>query len=83
MKNNASVELTSKFKLLRKETKKRISSNYCKYLKSLSDKLKNNPKKFWSFHSLKSKSNRLPEVVTYASKGKSAKDPFEKASLFN
>lgn len=32
--NNPSIELTSKFKLLRKETKKLVSSNYCKYLKS-------------------------------------------------
>ena len=45
LKNNASLELTSKFIFLRKDTKKLISSNYCKYLKSLSDKLKNNPKK--------------------------------------
>ena len=29
LKNNASLELTSKFKFLRKETKKLISSNYC------------------------------------------------------
>ena len=57
LKNNASVELTSKFKFLRKETKKLISSNYCQ-IKSLSVKRKNNPKKFWSFHSLKSKSKR-------------------------
>ena len=73
----------SKFKLLRKETKHLISSKYLQYLKSLSNKLKLNPKKFWSFHSLKSKAKRLPEVVTYRSKAKSAKDPLEKASLFN
>ena len=44
LKNNPSTELTSNFKLLRKETKKLISSKYCKYLKSLADKLKSNPK---------------------------------------
>lgn len=65
LKNNPSAELTSNFKLLRKETKKLISSKYCKYLKSLAGKLKSNPKKFWSFHAIKSKSKRLPEVVTY------------------
>ena len=47
------------------------------------DKLKLNPKKFWSFHSLKSKAKRLPEIITYRSRVKSAKDPLEKASLFN
>ena len=57
-KNNPSAELTSTFKLLKKETKEVISSKYCKCLKSLADKLKRNPKKFWSFHSIKSK--RLP-----------------------
>lgn len=51
-------ETEESLKLLRKETKKLISSNlvYCKYMKSLADKLKSNPKKFWSFHSIKSKS---------------------------
>ena len=80
---SASAELTSKFKLLRKETKSLISSKCRQYLKSLSDKLKSNPKKFWSFHSLKSKAKRLPEIITYRSRVKSAKDPLEKASLFN
>ena len=83
LKNNPSTELTSNFKLPRKETKKLISSNYCKYFKSLADKLKSNPEKFWSFHSIKSKSRRLPEVVTYSRVGKSAKNPTEKAHLFN
>ena len=45
--------------------------------------MKSNPKKFWSFHAIKSKSKRLPEVVTYSSEGKSAKNPPEKAHLFN
>lgn len=80
LKNNPSTELTSNFKLLRKETKKLISSKYCKYLKFLADKLISNPK-FWSFHSIKSKSKRLPEVVTYSRVGKSAKNPTEKAHL--
>ena len=81
LKSNASAVLTSKFKPLRKETKSLISSKYRQYLKSLSEKLKSNPTKFWSFHSLKTKTKRLPEVITYRSKAKSAKDPLEKASL--
>ena len=81
LKSNASADLTSKFKPLRKETKSLISSKYRQYLKSLSEKMKSNPKTFWSFHSLKTKTKRLPEVITYRSKAKSAKDPLEKASL--
>ena len=83
LKNNPSTELTSNFKLLRKETKKLISSRYFKYFKFLADKLKKNPKKFWFFHAIKSKSKRLPEVVRYSSEGKSAKNPTGKAQLFN
>ena len=75
--------MTFKFKTLRKETKRLISFKYSQYLKSLSDKLKTNPTKFWAFHSLKSKTKRLPEVITYRSKAMSAKDPSEKDSLFN
>jgi len=59
------------------------SLKYSQYLKSLSDKLKTNPKKFWSFHSIKSKTKRLPEVLTSTGKSKSVKDPVDKASLLN
>ena len=58
-----------------------ISLKYSRYLKSLSEHLKNNPKKFWSLHSLKSKTWRIPPVVTY--KLKSASTPAQRASLFN
>ena len=83
LKASPSPELTTRFKLLRKQTKSIISLKYSQYLKSLSDKLKTNPKKFWSFHSLKSKTKRLPEVLTSTGQSKSAKDPVDKASLFN
>ena len=81
LENNSDVDLFSRFKLLRMQTKKLISLKYSLYLKSLSEHLKNNPKKFWSFHSLKSKTRRIPPVATY--KLESASDPAEKASLFN
>ena len=81
LKNNSDIDLFSRFKLLRKQTKRLISLKYSLYLKSLSEDLKNNPKKFWSFHSLKSKIRRIPPVVTYNLK--SASDLAEKASLFN
>ena len=83
LKASPSPELTTRFKLLRKRTKSIISLKYSQYLKSLLDKLKTNPKKFCSFHSLKSKIKRLPEVLTSTGKSKSAKDPVDKVSLFN
>ena len=45
-------------------TKKLIHSSYLQYLKTLSVKLKEDPKQFWSFHSIKSK-RRIPETVRY------------------
>ena len=81
LKSNSDVDLFSRFKLLRKQTKRLISLKYSLYLKSLSEHLKNNPKKFWSIHSLKAKTRRIPPVVTC--KLKSASDPAAKASLFN
>ena len=41
--------MTFKFKTLRKETKRLISFKYSQYLKSLSDKLKTNPKNILGF----------------------------------
>ena len=81
LKRHKDLELFSKFKLLRKQTKRFITSKYSLYLKLLSEDLKINPKKFWWFHSLKSRSRRIPSVVMY--KCKSVSDPAEKASLFN
>ncbi|XP_068716163.1 uncharacterized protein [Montipora foliosa] len=74
LKNNSGVDA------VKEANKEVVSLKYSLYLKSLSENLKNNPKKFWSFHSLKSKIRRIPPVVTY--KLKSASDPAEKASLF-
>lgn len=39
------------------------------------------PKKFWSYHAIKSNTRRLPAAVTY--KDRSASDPADKAALFN
>ena len=60
---NESAELLEKFKVLRRETKKRIDAGYRSYLHTLSEKLQENPKLSWSFHSMKSKSKRIPETV--------------------
>ena len=53
MKACGSVDVYLKFKELRKMTKNLIHSSYLQYLKSLSVKLKEDPKQFWSFHSIK------------------------------
>ena len=53
LKSNASLKLTSRLSFLEsKSSMSLIFSKFCQYLKSLSDKLKSNPKTFWSFQSL-------------------------------
>lgn len=83
LKNNFLIEFIFNFKFLRKEIKKFIFFNYCKYLKFLVDKLKSNLKKFWFFYVIKLKLKRLLEVVIYFSKGKFVKNLIEKVYLFN
>ena len=63
LKSEPSIQLCDRFKQLRSETKKLIRSNYRKYLVKLSESLKDNPRRFWSFHSIKTKSRRLPKSV--------------------
>ena len=81
MKTTSSPDLFMRFKQLRKQTKKCIATSYHQYLQSLSEKLKVHPKKFWSFHAIKSKTKRLPAVVTY--KDRSASESVDKAALLN
>ena len=81
LKSKPSIQLRERFKQLRSETKKLIRSNYRKYLVKLSESLKDNPRRFWSFHSIKTKSRRLPESVFY--EGVSTRKPSEQANLFN
>lgn len=58
-----------------------IVTSYYQYFQSVSEKLKIDPKTFWSFHAIKSKTKRLPAVVTY--KDRSASESVDKAALFN
>ena len=81
LKAHPSEALSSKFKELRRSVKRLIRSEYKRYLQHLSSQLKANPKRFWSYHSIKSKSKRLPEVITY--NGRSVSKPQEQANLFN
>ena len=61
LETDGSTDLSLKFKDLRRKTEKLINSNFQQYLQSLSEKLKENPKHFWSFYSTKSKTKRIPE----------------------
>ena len=65
LKTNGSADLFLKFKDLKRKTKKLINSSYQQYLQSLSGKLQENPKHFWAFYSIKSKTKRIPETVIY------------------
>ena len=81
LKAQQSESLRQTFKDLRSTVKKLIRSEYHKYLQHLSDVLKENPKRFWSCHSIKSKSKRLPDISTY--NGITATKPQEQANLLN
>ena len=75
LKAQPSQSLRQMFKDLRSTVKKIIRSEYHKYLQHLSDVLKENLKRFWFYHSIKSKSKRLPDISTYK--------PEEQANLIN
>ena len=81
VKSNGSPGIFLKFKELRKETKRLINTSYYNYLKSLSGKLQDNPKHFWSFYSVKSKTKRIPETVIYDNV--CSTDTSSKVELFN
>ena len=81
MKASGSSNLFLKFKEMRKITKKHIHLSYIQYLKDLSVKLKTDPKLFWSFHSMKSKRKRIPEIVYYNETHST--NPTTKVELFN
>ena len=65
---------------MRKKTRRLINTSYYNYLRSLSGKLQDNPKHFWSFYSVKSKTKRIPETVIYDI---CSTDTFSKVELFN
>ena len=81
LKSSGSQALFMRFKELRKKTKRLINHSYSQYLLSLSEKLQDNPKHFWSFYSMKSKAKRIPETVTYGNT--CSTDLTSKVQLFN
>ena len=64
-KSNDLLGVFLKFKELRKKTKRLINTSYYNHLQSLSGKLQDNPKYFWSFYSVKSKTKRIPDTIIY------------------
>ena len=78
---NGYADLFLKFKDLRRKTKKLINSSYQQYLQSLSGKLQENPKHFWAFYSIKSKTKQIPETVIYGDTR--SRDLNSKVELFN
>ena len=81
VKSNGSPEIFLKFKELRRKTKRLINTSYYYYLQSLSGKLQDNPKCFWSFYTAKSKTKRIPETVIYDNVYST--DTSSKVELFN
>ena len=81
VKSNGLPDIFLKFKELRKKTTRLINTNYYNYLQSLSGKLQDNPKHFWTFYSVKSKTKRIPDTVIYDNV--CSTDTSSKAELFN
>ena len=81
VKSNGSPDIFLKFKELRKKTKRLINTSYHNYLQSLSGKLQDSPKHFWTFYSVKSKTKRIPDSVIYDNV--CSTDASSKAELFN
>ena len=81
VKSNGSPDIFLKFKELRKKTKRLINTSYYNYVHSLSGKLQDNPKHFWTFYFVKSKTKRIPDTVIYDNV--CSTDTSSKAELFN
>ena len=72
------------FKSLRRSCKSLIRSKYNAYLRQLADNIQDNPKKFWSFYSVKTKTRKLPLAIKKDVNSNSlVTDTLEKANLFN
>ena len=74
------------FKSLRRSCKSLICSKYNAYLRQLADNIQDNPKKFWSFYSVKTKTRKLPSAIKKDVNSNSLVTDtctLEKANLFN
>ena len=80
-KRSAKCSDWNKFKKLRKQLKKRMKHKYQTFVEDLSDKVKTNPKTFWSFFHDKTQSKAIPDTLTDGDSEYT--EPAAKANLFN
>ena len=80
-KNPAHVE---RFNQLRRDVKRLINKKYQAYLTTLADSVQSEPKKLWSFYSVKTNSKRIPNALKRTKEDKSpVTNSFDKANMFN
>ena len=72
----------AKFRKLRNKLKNLLTQNHAQFLTDLGRDCTGNPKRFWSYFRMKSKSKTLPETVKNAD-STGATLPEDKAKLFN
>ena len=71
----------AKYRQLRNSLNKLLKSKYNTYINNLGDKVKQDPKKFWSFVKSKRVNSSLPSVMKWGSKCR--ENPQEKCKMFN
>ena len=80
-KRSAKCSDWNKFKKLRKQLQKRMKHKYQTFVEDLSDKVKTNPKTFWSFFHDNTQSKAIPDTLTDGDSEYT--EPATKANLFN
>ena len=82
-KRSAKCSDLNKFKKLRKQLKKRMKHKYKTFVEDFcrSDKVKTNPKTFWSFFHDKTQSKAIPDTLTDVDSEYT--EPAAKGNLFN
>ena len=63
-KRSAKCSVWNKVEKLRKQLKKRMKHKYQTFVEDLSDKVKTDPKTFWSFFHDKTQSKAIPDTLT-------------------
>jgi hypothetical protein len=79
-KKTGNVVFRDRFCSLRKQSKSLIKQRRADFLTDVRTSLKDNPKRFWSFHKIKNPVN-IPQSVGY--NDVSTDDPVKQANLFN
>ena len=82
MRRCPSDESTARFAEKRKAFKSLAASKYRQYLVKLTDDLKTNPKRYWTFVKCVGKTSKMSSVL-YRDDGSLASDDTERAEIFN